>query len=107
VRGMFPERAWPRVFALLSGAWSVAVLIGPLVGGLFARYADWRGAFVTIAAIAALLVVVAFLALPRTRVEPREAVPRAPFGRVALIALAIAMLSLAAIAEAPLAKGTP
>ena len=33
VRGTFPENLWPRVFALLAGAWSISVLVGPLVGG--------------------------------------------------------------------------
>jgi MFS family permease len=36
VRNAFPERLWPRVFGLLAGVWSVTVLIGPLIGGVFA-----------------------------------------------------------------------
>ena len=38
VRNAFPEALWPRVFGLLSGVWSVTVLIGPLIGGVFASY---------------------------------------------------------------------
>jgi MFS family permease len=38
VRNAFPERLWPRVFGLLAGVWSVTVLIGPLIGGVFASY---------------------------------------------------------------------
>ena len=45
VRSTFPENLWARGFALLSGAWSLSILVGPLVGGVFARYGDWRGAF--------------------------------------------------------------
>ena len=33
VRNAFPEPIWPKVFGLLSGVWSVTVLIGPLIGG--------------------------------------------------------------------------
>src|SRR5215472_12994989 len=36
VRNVFPELLWPRVFGLLAGVWSVTVLIGPLIGGVFA-----------------------------------------------------------------------
>src|SRR6187397_1555481 len=38
VRSTFPEAAWARAISLLSGMWSVAILVGPLVGGVFARY---------------------------------------------------------------------
>src|SRR5512143_1370748 len=55
VRGLFPERAWSRALALLSGMWSVSILIGPLAGGAFVRYGDWRSAFVAVAAMAAVL----------------------------------------------------
>ena len=48
--------------------WSVAILVGPLVGGVFARYGHWRGAFVMVAAIAVVLTLGAFRGCP----------PRAP-----------------------------
>src|SRR3984893_17000855 len=38
VRNTFPEALWPTVFGLLSGVWSVTVLLGPLIGGVFASY---------------------------------------------------------------------
>jgi MFS family permease len=38
VRNAFPEALWPRVFGLLAGVWSVTVLVGPLIGGVFASY---------------------------------------------------------------------
>ncbi|HEY1432777.1 MAG TPA: MFS transporter, partial [Stellaceae bacterium] len=41
VRNAFPEALWSRVFGLLSGVWSVTVLIGPLIGGVFASYGHW------------------------------------------------------------------
>ena len=31
------------MISLLSGMWSVAILVGPLAGGVFARYGHWRG----------------------------------------------------------------
>src|SRR5215472_13962936 len=64
VRNAFPEPLWPRVFGLLSGVWSITVLLGPLIGGVFASYGHWRGAFVTVAAIGCLLAVSALFTLP-------------------------------------------
>ncbi len=102
VRGTFPEPVWARVIALLSTGWSMSVLFGPMVGGLFARYGHWRAAFVTTAAVAALLAVGAFFLLPRT-IAPGTT-PRVPFGRLALICIAIAAMSSASIVAAPLTQ---
>src|ERR1700731_3428223 len=41
VRSTFPQPTWPRVLALISAAWSVSILMGPLAGGVFARHGDW------------------------------------------------------------------
>ena len=38
--------------------------MGPLVGGLFARFASWRGAFFAVAALSAPLALAALRALP-------------------------------------------
>src|SRR5260370_14462997 len=104
VRNTFPEAMWSRALALLSGMWSVSILIGPLVGGAFARYGDWRNAFVMVTAVAAILALGAFRALPATPPD-RTTRPRVPAGRMALICLIIAGTSSAAVVAAPLAKG--
>jgi MFS family permease len=103
VRGTFPESIWSRAIALMSSSWTMSVLIGPLVGGLFARFGDWRDAFVATTAVAGLLAGSAFFVLP-SRSERRPKTPRVPAGRVALICLAIVAMSLASIVDAPLAK---
>lgn len=103
VRSTFPEAAWARAISLLSGMWSVAILVGPLVGGVFARYGQWRGAFVAVAAIAVVLALGAFRWLPSTRPVTKTR-PRFPGVRVALICAAIASASSAAVTSLPLAK---
>jgi len=103
VRGTFPESAWSRTIALMSTSWSMSVLIGPLVGGVFAHFGNWRSAFVTTAAIAVVLAISAFFILPS--VTARGTSPlRVPAGRVALICLAIAATSAASVVASPLAK---
>ena len=97
VRNAFPEALWPRVFGLLSGVWSITVLIGPLIGGVFASYGHWRSAFVTVAAIGCLLAASALFTLPPDK-QSDQAVSRTfPAGRLALICGAIALLSLASV----------
>ena len=97
VRNSFPERLWPRVFGLLAGVWSITVLIGPLVGGVFASYGHWRGAFFTVASIGCLLSAGARFTLPADRRSDEAPGRTFPAGRVALICGAIAFLSAAGV----------
>jgi MFS family permease len=98
VRNAFPEPLWPRVFGLLAGVWSITVLIGPLIGGVFASFGHWRGAFVTVAGIGCLLAVGAAYTLPADKQGDQAVSHTFPSGRVALICGAIALLSVASVA---------
>jgi MFS family permease len=104
VRGTFPEPVWSRTIALLSGSWSMSVLVGPLVGGLFARFGNWRGAFVATAVTAGVLAAGAFVTLPSAPPVHRTPRPRVPAGRVTLICTAIAGTSSASVVMSPLGK---
>jgi MFS family permease len=103
VRSTFPEAAWARAISLLSGMWSVAILVGPLVGGAFARYGHWRGAFVAVSIIAVVLTLGAFRWLPSSRPVTKTK-PRFPGVRLVFICAAIASASSAAVTSLPLAK---
>src|SRR5215467_13143788 len=93
VRNTFREPLWRRVFGLLAGVWSVTVLIGPLIGGVFASYGHWRGAFVMVAAIGCVLAAAALFTLPADSRSDEAVSPTFPAGRLALICGAIALLS--------------
>jgi MFS family permease len=84
--------------------WSVAILVGPLVGGTFATWGNWRGAFYAVTVAAAVLAIVALRALPRVRGGRDGAARRVPVGRVVLICAAIAVMSAASVVAAPAAK---
>ncbi|HLZ06233.1 MAG TPA: MFS transporter [Bradyrhizobium sp.] len=104
IRRTFPEQVWPRTIAMMSTSWSVSVLLGPLVGGLFAHFGSWRHAFLASAAAAGALAIAAFLTLPAVEAASRGPAPRVPFGRVALICLAIAATSFASVVASALLK---
>lgn len=103
VRTTFPEAAWARVITLLSGMWSVAILVGPLAGGVFARLGEWRGSFIMVAIIGIVLALAALPTLPASRAEKAERPPFPGF-RLALVCAAIACSSSAAVVAAPLVK---
>jgi len=95
--GPYLVRARTGDIGLLAGGWSVTVLIGPLIGGVFASYGYWRGAFVTVAGIGCLLGASARFTLPADG-RSDEAVSRVfPASRIALICGAIALLSAASV----------
>jgi MFS family permease len=103
VRITFPEVVWARVIALLAGMWSVSILVGPLLGGLFVRFSDWRFGFVVVAVIAAAMALAAFFNLPTSTGRQPTAAP-VPIGRLMLICAAIAAASIAAIVNGTPAK---
>ncbi len=98
VANAFPEQLWPRVGSLLSGVWSLSILVGPLVGGTFATWGNWRGSFYAVTIAAAVLAVFALRSLPRARGERGGTARRIPTGRVLLICAAIAVMSAASVA---------
>jgi MFS family permease len=101
VRVLYPEALWPRAFALISGIWGVSVLVGPLVGGLFAGAGLWRGAFFVVAAMAAALSGLSLVLLPRRAIATGTVgASGLPGLRLALITLAIGSMSAASIAAA-------
>lgn len=105
----------PRILALLSLAWLLPSVIGPLVGGLVAEAFGWRWVFLGLAflmPLCALLVVPQVLGLPRGSRDPapsgkgmlRAILP--PTGEVriaATVALLVSMAILGAVGFAPLA----
>lgn len=109
----YPRELHGRMFAAFAAAWVIPSMIGPFLAGAVAQYLHWRWAFLGVAALTllALLIVVAQL---------RRVAPGAPEGRDAAAApgaigarlLLAAVVALAAVgagfaAEAPPAAGWP
>lgn len=80
----YPERLQARMFALLSSAWTVPSLVGPVVAGMLADLTTWRAVFVLmlpITAGAAALTLPALRAIPAPRPAARPAEPSVPWWR--------------------------
>jgi MFS family permease len=93
----YPEKARPRMFAVLSTAWVVPGLIGPAVAALVASAVGWRWVFL---GLIPLVIVAGFLGAVSLRAVPPPAHPRTDpvpylpaFGIVGGAGIALASLS--------------
>ena len=96
VRELFPEPMWAGRLALISGAWGVAAIGGPFVGGVLAQMGLWRVAFWGMVPVIVAPALVSWWLLPRRTRRGQPA--RVPFGRLLLICAAV--LCLASVANA-------
>jgi predicted MFS family arabinose efflux permease len=96
VRELFPETLWQRMLTVISCAWAIPALGGPVVGGVLAGLGLWRAAFWAMVPIALVAGAFTWSILPRSEThDPRAA--RVPFGRLALICVSV--LCIGAIAN--------
>jgi MFS family permease len=92
VRVIFPPEVHARAIAMLGSVWGVAALLGPTLGGIFAQYGAWRGAFWVDLVIGLVFAVVAARVLPAGRAD--TATPRGfPGLRLGLLAAAAIAVS--------------
>lgn len=92
---LFANRLLPRVYSAISSVWGIAVLVGPLIGGLFADAGSWRGVFWVFAAQGAAAAVAARFMLPADAGGANQAVAWRQLG---LIALGVALIAVADLA---------
>ncbi len=103
-RIVFPERLWPRVFALNATIWGVGTLVGPALGGIFAEMGQWRWAFLGIVPVAILLALGALRVLPNTSESKPPA--RLPIKQILLVTAIVLVISIASLlTEAPMLAG--
>lgn len=97
VSELYPVALRTRILALISGVWGVAALIGPLVGGVFAELAWWRGAFWASLPVILIFTALAWHTLPATA-RP-ERISRYPMRRLALLGAGVLCVGLASTLE--------
>jgi MFS family permease len=91
---LFPEHLKKPILALISSTWGVAALIGPALGGSFAAFHFWRGAFWFNLPFVLLFLGVAVTRLPADKTQKGE-IPQFPFGRLALLAAGVMSIGVA------------
>ncbi|MFG2497741.1 MFS transporter [Streptomyces sp. NPDC048441] len=74
----YPQELRARMFALVSGAWTIPSLVGPTVAAVIADQISWRGVFVL---LLPLIAAAAALVLPRLRHLGGAGAPRLNDGR--------------------------
>ena len=105
VREVFPELLWPRMLATISGAWGIAAMSGPAVGGVFAGLGVWRGAFWVMVPLIVVAAAMTWRILPRAR-APAERATRAPLGRLGLMCAGVLCVASVANVGTALARAT-
>lgn len=66
VRDVYEGNDVARFFALTMLIMGLAPILAPLLGGQLLRFTSWRGVFLVLAAIGAILLITSFLGLPET-----------------------------------------
>ena len=90
IRDFYPPKSWARLFAAVSGAWGIAALTGPLIGGIFAELQDWRWGFFAMVPVCAVFLVLVLRTVADHDQETRSGL--APVFRLALIGLAALLI---------------
>jgi len=88
---VFEKSLWPRAFALVSGMWGVATLVGPAIGGIFADINAWRLAFGFLVPVTLLYAWLIRYALPA---EGRDRGAAMPLPGLQLLLLTAAVLAI-------------
>ena len=100
---LFPEPMKKPLLALISSTWGVAALIGPALGGSFAAFDFWRGAFWFNLPFVLLFLGVAWAKLPADK--PRSGdVPQLPIGRLALLSAGVMSVGIASEGANPASR---
>lgn len=105
VARLFPDALMPRAMAALSLTWGASAFVGPLAGGIFVTYADWRAGFACFGLQAVALGVWIWFGLKSVSVPAAGGAVRLPWRRLALLCAAILSVAAAGILEAPAGTG--
>ena len=93
---LFANRLLPRVYSASASVWGIAVLVGPMLGGLFADAGSWRVVFALFAVQGAAVAVAAMVLLPT--VEAVGATRAVAWHQLGFVALGIALIAASDLA---------
>lgn len=101
----FPEDVRPRAFVLLSAAWVVPAIVGPIIAGWIAEVLGWRWVFLGVPVVVAVPAILVIPVLRRLNAVPDPASDGATIGWRRLRLAAGAALGLALLQDGLLRLG--
>ena len=101
---LFPTRLVPKVLGAESVIWVLAAFVGPVLGGFLTEAVSWRAAFAANLPMGAIFIGLTLVVVPR-REGLAPAPERLPLIRLALIGLAIVVVSIASLFQNPFLIG--
>jgi MFS family permease len=93
---LFANRLLPRVYSAVSSVWGIAVLVGPLLGGLLVDAGSWRAVFWLFAVQGVAVAGAASVMLPAA--EASGAYRNVAWRQLSLIAVGVTLIALADLA---------
>ncbi len=103
IEANFPKSMWARLFAAGAGAWGIASIAGPLIGGVFAGGGSWRGAFWMFAAQGVVFAVASAYLLDRHR-SSIDPIPPMAWRTLGALTLSVGLIAAANITKGVLAS---
>jgi predicted MFS family arabinose efflux permease len=92
---LFPPQLRTRILALQQGTFTASHLLGPVVGGLFAKAWWWRGSFWSMVPLLAIFAVIAWWKIPdRAGIDAMRGNSRFPFLRLSILSLAVFCIAM-------------
>jgi MFS family permease len=93
---LFANRLLPRLYSAISSVWGIAVLVGPVLGGLFADAGAWRAVFWLFALQGAAVAVAASRMLPTA--QAAGVTQGVAWRQLGLVAVGVLLIGLADLA---------
>jgi MFS family permease len=93
---LFANRLLPRVYSAISSVWGIAVVVGPVLGGLFADAGSWRAVFWMFAVQGAVVAAAARVMLPAGEVAAATHV--VAWRQLGIIGIGIILIAVADLA---------
>lgn len=95
---LFPSHYAPRVMAAISAVWGASAFVGPLLGGFFAEYLDWRYGFWAFVVQSVVLALALRAALPAAAAAGDETA-RIPWRRLVVLSASVLAVAVAGLKD--------
>ena len=89
VNDLYTGKLRTRALATITTTWSIASVLGPMIGGIWGSIGIWRGAFFTTSAITIVFIIAAWRVIPEGDPGDRH---RLPIRRLTLLAASVIMV---------------